>query len=105
MIRVVPMANAFKDVITRLERQRVSIDRALAALREVDETDEVSAPTSPAPKTKRKSKGKRPVSDEARARMVEGQKKRWAAKRVAEKAALKKASRKRSVRKTTAKEE
>ncbi len=105
MIRLVSMANAFKDIITRLERQKASIDRALAALREVDDTDAVSAPPSLALKSKSKSKGKRPVSDEARARMVEGQKKRWAAKRADGKAVAKKASRKHSVPKATAKQD
>ncbi len=102
MIRLVSMANAFKDIIAQLEKQRASIDRALAALKEVDDTEAVSAPRSLAPKSK--SKGKRPVSAESRARMAEAQKRIWAAKRAAQKAAVKKVSRKRSVQKATSKE-
>ena len=105
MIRVVPMANGFQDIITRLERQRASIDRALAALREVDDTDVVSAPALAASRSKGKRNDKRPLSAEARARMAEGQKKRWAAKRAAAKKSVKKTTRKRGVKEATSKEE
>ena len=95
------MANAFKDVINRLQRQRAAIERALAALQEVDDT-EASTPTAAVTKTRRKKK--RFVTEEVRAKMVEGQQRRWAAKKAAEKKAARKAARKRAVKKATAKE-
>ena len=93
------MANPFRDVIIRLERQKASIDRALAALREVEDTDEVT------PKTQTKPKGKHKISDEGRKRMAEAQQKRWAAKRAAETGAMKKSTRKGTKKKASAKEE
>ena len=55
------MAAGIKDIITQLEQQRVAIERALSALREVDENPTVSAPaaSSASPSGKAAAKKKR----------------------------------------------
>ena len=80
------MANGLKDAIARLEQQKTAIERALAALREIDAPGvEASAP-APAPvKAKRKAKRKSRITPEGRARLAEAMRKRWAAKRAAAK--------------------
>jgi Arc/MetJ-type ribon-helix-helix transcriptional regulator len=75
------MANEFRDIIVRLERQRKAIDRALAALREVDGSE--TGNTTP----RKKGPAKRTVSAEARKRMADAQRKRWAGKKKAQKKA------------------
>lgn len=85
------MANEFKDIITRLERQRTAIDRALAALREVDGSnagETVIARRGRPKKAARKKANKaasRTISDEGRKRIAEAQRKRWALKKRAAK--------------------
>lgn len=93
------MTHPFKDIITRLEKQRASIERALTALREVGEIDDTGREALSIAPTKAKRKGKRKVSAEARARMAEGQRLRWAAKRANEAG---KATRKGAVKKADA---
>jgi ABC-type transporter Mla subunit MlaD len=72
------MPSAFKDVIRQLQRQKIAIDRAIAALQEVgDETADLaesSRQTRPA-----KKRRKRTMSAEARKRISEAVRKRWAA--------------------------
>jgi hypothetical protein len=73
------MPSAFKDVIRQLERQKIAIDRAIAALQDVGEDDIESAERSQRRPTKRRRK--RTMSAEARKRIAEAQRKRWAAAR------------------------
>jgi hypothetical protein len=79
------MTNGLKEVITRLERQRTAIERALSALREIDG----QAPTNSrvvaagAPAGPRKAKRKGGMTPDGRRRLSEALKKRWAAKRAA----------------------
>jgi hypothetical protein len=82
------MANGLKDAIARLEQQKTAIERALAALREIDGPGAETSAPAPAPvkaKTKRKAKRKSRITPEGRARLAEAMRKRWAAKRAAAK--------------------
>jgi hypothetical protein len=75
------MTNNFKDIITRLEAQKASIDKAISALREFDGDN---AAVSPAPRkatASKKTAKKRVMSEEGRRRISEATKKRWAAVR------------------------
>jgi hypothetical protein len=82
----------FTDIISRLENQKATIDKALAALREFEGDAPV---TSEAPKRGRPAKSveapgkkKRTMSEEGRKRIAAASKKRWAAfHRAAKKAA------------------
>ena len=74
--------NELAKIISQLEQQRNSIDRALVALREVEglkptEDEPVETPKADVPK-------KRTLSAAGRRRIIEATKKRWAAKRAAE---------------------
>lgn len=91
--------NDIQNIISQLEQQRTAIERAIAALRDVD---------VPAPE-KRGRPGRKPgkaakrthISDEGRARLAEAMRKRWVAKRsasVAKRAYKKRAPRKISSR-------
>jgi hypothetical protein len=101
MVAGVRMTNGLKEVIRKLEQQRAAIERALAALAEVDVTvGETSPGTSAAPVTARrgrKAKRKGGMTPEGRKRLSEALKKRWAAKRAgsAVKPAAKKSAAKR----------
>ena len=70
--------NNVENVISQLEEQRSAIDRAIAALREVNASPSSGTQAHPS-KTK-----KRRLSPEGRRRIIEATKKRWAAKRLAE---------------------
>jgi hypothetical protein len=74
------MPNEFKDIIMRLEKQKVAIERALAALREVDDN---GAEGTPRTRRRRPSKAARKskISEEGRKRIAEAQRKRWATKK------------------------
>jgi hypothetical protein len=76
------MTNGLKEIIRSLEQQKKGIERALAALHEVDgtpiESTEVAAPTAPR-RGRRARKGG--MTPEGRSRLSEALKKRWAAKR------------------------
>jgi hypothetical protein len=77
------MTEGFASIIAQLERQKTAIERAIAALREVDGT-EASAPAaapSSSPATRKSGR-----SAKQRNLRSEGQKKRWAAKKAAESA-------------------
>jgi hypothetical protein len=68
--------NDIDNVISRLERQRSAIDRALLALREI------SSPNTPNTQPVSQSKSrKRRLSPEGRRRIIEATKRRWAAKK------------------------
>lgn len=86
------MAESLKDVIASLEKQKSAIERALAALRDV----EGAGSGSPGPGRPKGSGVKRAgrtsrrgrISNEGRRRLAEAMKRRWAVKRAA--AAVKK---------------
>lgn len=69
--------NDVDSIISQLEKQRDAIDRALAALREVDGG---SAPVKRRgrPPAQKKATSKRVLSPEGRARISEAAKRRWA---------------------------
>jgi hypothetical protein len=89
------MSEGFGSIIMELEQRKNAIDKALFALRNIDGMDdapdwvtttkpakmklEVSAPASDGTGKVSPLKG-RTVSAETRARMIEGQKRRYAAK-------------------------
>jgi hypothetical protein len=77
------MANSLNDVIKKLEQQRIGIERALAALREIEGPGlETTAPAAaPAPRGRRKAKRKGGMTPEGRKRLSEALKARWAAKK------------------------
>lgn len=92
--------NDVDNIISQLEQQRTSIDRAIAALREIggqppkkrrgrppskhlnQGTAPVAAASQPAPK-------KRRLSPEGRRRIAEALKRRWAAQKAAQAASAK----------------
>ena len=77
------------NIIQQLKAERARIDKALAALGEPSEKSAISAAVSfpthtPAPattthKATKKGKGRKPLTPEAKARIVAAQKARWAA--------------------------
>jgi len=83
------MADQLNDIITQLERQRAAIDRALAALRDIDgagatpsapkSAAEAPADTSPRKPARRKVR----FTPDGRRRLAEAMRRRWAAKRTA----------------------
>jgi hypothetical protein len=77
------MANSLNDVIKKLEQQRIGIERALAALREIEGPGlEIAAPTAAsAPGGRRRAKRKGGMTPEGRKRLSEALKARWAAKK------------------------
>jgi hypothetical protein len=79
------MTDGFASIIDQLERQKAAIERALAALREVEGTA-TAAPASREPATRNATSSGR------RNRRSEAQKKRWAAKKAAETAPSAKAA-------------
>jgi hypothetical protein len=100
--------DAFNEIISRLEKQKEAIDKALEALRQVDAGTETPAPVAivseaaPAKRSyvrraaKKKSGG---ISAEGRKRLADAMKKRWAAKRAGPAVkAVKKAGRKKSAK-------
>jgi hypothetical protein len=75
------MANGFNGIIAQLEQQKAAIDKALAALRDVDGIAPAKAAAAPATR-------KGGMTPEGKERLVAALKKRWAAKkRAAKKAA------------------
>ena len=69
--------NDVENVISKLEKQRSAIDRAISALREI-----TGSPTTGPDVVESKTK-KRRLSPEGRKRIIEATKRRWAAKRAA----------------------
>ena len=85
------MAKKLKKLIERLEKHMAAIERALPALRAANDGDfEASPPRRGQPE---KVSRKRTLSTEARERIAEAQRKRWAAQ--------KRSTKKSAVRKTT----
>ena len=74
------MANGFDGIITQLEQQKAAIDKALAALRDVNGT---GAPTETKAAEAPARKGG--MTPEGKERLVAALKKRWAAKKRAAK--------------------
>ncbi len=74
------MANSLNEVIKKLEQQRIGIERALAALREIEGPAAAAAP-SPALGRPRKGRRKGGMTPEGRKRLSEALKARWAAKK------------------------
>ena len=81
--------NDLSKIISQLEHQKSSIERALSALREIGSV-RAAGPGAPAGGRKRGRRKKRHLSPEGRQRIIEATKKRWAAKRAADAAAAKK---------------
>ncbi len=79
------MTNGLKEVIKGLEKQKTAIERALAALREVDGTTAEGVPSTVAAVPARRGRPKRKggMTPEGRRRLSEALKKRWAVKRAA----------------------
>lgn len=91
--------NEIQSIISRLERQRESIDRALGALREIEGTETSAAQKRGESPAKKGLRARRRMSAAGRARIGEATRKRWADKRAAEAAAEKQAGQKRPQRK------
>jgi hypothetical protein len=75
------MANSLNEVIKKLEQQRTGIERALAALREIEGPSAVASAAAPAVGRPRKAKRKGGMTPEGRRRLSEALKARWAAKK------------------------
>lgn len=93
------MPSAFNEVISLLQKQRAAIDKAIAALQQVGDEgfEEPEASTPPAKKTgkkaaTKKTARKRTLSPDARKRISDAVRKRWAA--------AKKGSKKQATKKT-----
>ncbi len=89
-----------QNIISQLERQRTSIERALEALHDIEGTGSVPAQKQATPAQNKRGGRRRRMSAEGRARIAAATRKRWADKRAAEAAmAAKKASKKRAGKK------
>jgi hypothetical protein len=111
------MADGLKDIVASLEQQRVAIEKALEALKELEGAVTAASPAPPPAKRRGRKPGpqakkaapaaktapaarKGRISEEGRRKLAAAMKKRWAAKRAgtkvakttAKKAAKKKAS-------------
>jgi hypothetical protein len=86
--------NDINRIISELERQRVAIERAISALRDVSTPIATAqAPASAKKRTAAPAKKKRQLSPEGRQRIIDATKRRWAAKRAeGQKTAAKKSS-------------
>lgn len=74
------MADGLNGIIAQLEQQKTAIERALAALRNIEGTEApASAPSSTGP-----AKRKGGMTPEGRKRLSAALRKRWAAKKAAE---------------------
>jgi hypothetical protein len=79
----------FKEVISRLEGQKVAIDKAISVLREFEGGAVVEQATPRKVVSKKAAKKKRTMSEEGRQRIAEASRKRWAAVHKAAKQAKK----------------
>ena len=79
------MDSEIKEIIRRLEHQRKSIDKAIAALHELDGSQPAvsEAPAAAAPATQETAVRKGTLSDEGRRRLAASMKARWAVKKKA----------------------
>ena len=73
--------NDINRIISELERQRVAIERAISALRDVSTPAAPAQAPASAKKTAAPAKKKRQLSPEGRQRIIDATKRRWAAKR------------------------
>jgi hypothetical protein len=83
------MAGGFDDIVATLQQQKAAIERALSALRELDDDAAPETPGTkarPQTKTKRAAKKKGGIGPEGRKRLAEAMRKRWALKRTASQA-------------------
>jgi len=97
--------NEIQSIISRLEHQRTAIERALAALREVEGSGTPAARKQGKRGGRKRVGGKRRMSPEGRARIAEATRKRWADKRAADAAAAtKKAAKKKGGKKAAGSE-
>jgi hypothetical protein len=80
------LVNEIEKIISRLEQQKASIEKAIIALHEVSGLAVEESKTTVSEPSK-VEKPKRYISPEGRERIAEASRKRWAAKRAAEKAA------------------
>ena len=88
------MTNSFKDVVSQLQKQKSAIERAITALQDVGE-EPVREAESPRKQGPRKIRRKRTLSADARKRIAEAQRQRWAAvKKAASKRPSKSAAKK-----------
>jgi RNA polymerase primary sigma factor len=94
--------NDIGRVISRLEQQRATIDRALSALREIDAQKPSQSTEAPERASGSKPK-KRRMSEEGRQRIIAAVRKRWAEKRAAEAQAGKSAAKQTSAKKSAPK--
>jgi hypothetical protein len=119
------LMDGLNSIIAQLEKQKTAIERALAALREVEGIEPAAAPTAASPVPTRKASNKRSLAQKARwaakkaaegvpagvpakstrkggmtpegrKRLAEAMKRRWAVKRTAAQAATKKRGRKKA---------
>ena len=74
------MADGLKGIIAQLERQKTGIERALAALRNIEGTET----PAPAPSSSTNATRKGGMTPEGRKRLSAALRKRWAAKKAAE---------------------
>jgi hypothetical protein len=102
--------NGIQEVISKLEAQRSAIERALAALHDVDGTGEspsrrrpgrpkaavAAEPSQPAQEARKRGR----VTPEGRKRLAEAMKRRWAVKRAASAAKKSLAKKKVTAKKT-----
>ena len=77
------MVEGLDSIITQLELQKAAIDRALAALREVDGTESPAPVAAAVPSAPAVRNGG--MSPEGKERLIAALKKRWAAKKAAKK--------------------
>ena len=82
------MTKDIADIIKRLEKQKIAIERAIAALTGIDE-EEVTPSVAAKRGRPKKVARKRVLSPEAKERIAAAQRKRWAATKRAAKAAKK----------------
>ena len=75
--------NDIARMISKLELQRATIDRAISALREIEQQNPTPFTGPPAASAKNKPQ-KRRLSAEGRRRIIEGNKRYWAKKRAVE---------------------
>jgi len=78
------MSEGFRNIIAQLEKQKAAIERALAALREVEGLAvPVSAPSAATKPANGRAKRKSRLTPEVRRRLSEAMKRRWGLKRTA----------------------
>ena len=107
------MADGLKDIIASLEQQRVAIEKALEALKEVEGSATAAVAAPPTAKRRGRKPGPQPkkaapavktapatrkgrISEEGREKLALAMKRRWAAKRAGTKKAVKKAAKKKA---------